>query len=131
MSLLVLDASAAASWLLPDEAAPAGLKAVARATLTAPWLLWAELRNVLLVNERRGRLPAGAAETFLEAFAGLGVRLDTAPAEAEVLRLARTHGLTVYDALYLELALRLGAGLATLDAHLADAARRSAVAVIG
>ncbi len=98
--------------------------------LFAPWLLWAELRNILIVNERRGRLPHGAAEAFLEAFEGLNVCLDTAPAEAEVMRLARTHELTIYDALYLELALRLHARLATLDGRLADAARRSAVDVI-
>lgn len=130
MSRIVVDASAAAALLLPDETTPAALDAFAHAALDAPWLFWAELRNILIVSERRGRLPAGAAETVLKAIDGLGIRLDAAPSEAEVMRLAREHGLTVYDALYLELAVRIGAPLATLDGKLAEAARRSSVAVL-
>jgi predicted nucleic acid-binding protein len=131
LSRIVIDASAAAALLLPDEAAPVGLDEMAHAALDAPWLFWAELRNILIVSERRGRLPAGAAETFLSAIDGLGVRLDATPSEPDVMGLARMHGLTVYDALYLELARRLGAPLATLDGRLAEAARRSSVAVLG
>ncbi len=121
---LVLDASAVVAWLMPDEAAPAGLldRATAAAGLAAPWLFWAELRNILIVSERRGRLPTGTAEAFLAAVAGLGIRHDHDPDEAAVLRLARTHRLSVYDALYLDLALRLGCPLATLDTRLAEAA---------
>lgn len=127
----MIDASAAAALLLPDEVAPVALEELLEVGLDAPWLFWAELRNILLVSERRGRLPPGAAEAFLDAIDGLNVRLDTAPSEADVMRLARSHGLTVYDALYLELALRLGGLLATLDAKLADSARRSSVTLLG
>jgi len=121
--MLVVDASAVAGWLLPDEAGT-DLAALlsAHVSICAPSLLWAELRNILIVTERRGRLPAGAAEQFLRIFDGLGVTLDTAPVENEVLRLARQHRLTVCDALYLELAMRSGGVLSTLDRALAAAA---------
>jgi predicted nucleic acid-binding protein len=120
---IVIDASAMAALLLPDEADPPGLHNVARSGLDAPWLFWAELRNILIVSERRGRLPAGAAERLLGAADGLRIRLHADQSEAAVLRLARSHGLSVYDALYLELGLRLGAALMTLDGRLAAAAR--------
>ena len=108
-----------------------GLDAVAEAELGAPWLFWVELRNILIVGERRGRLAPGLAEGFLEAVEALGLALDAAPSSAAVLRLARGHRLTAYDALYLELALRQGARLMTLDGALAQAARAEGVALVG
>lgn len=133
---LILDASVVAALLLPDETPPAHLAAsvdAATGQLHAPWLLWAELRNVLLLAERRGRLPEGAAEAFLPLADRLGIALDTGADSAAVLRLARGHRLTIYDALYLELALRHGAStgavLATLDARLGAAARAEGVAL--
>lgn len=99
------------------------------ADFLAPWLLWAELRNILIVTERRGRLPQGLADQLIEAVEGLGILLDTAPSNAGVLSLARRHGLTVYDALYLDLAQRRGAMLSTLDAKLAQAARAEGVSL--
>ena len=127
---LVVDASLLAGLLLPDEQGtdPA---AFASEDLAAPWLLWAELRNILVVNERRGRLAPGLAEQMLDAVEALGIRLDTRPSGASVLYLARRHRLTVYDALYLELALRLGARLGTHDAALSAAARAEGVAPPG
>ncbi|MBW7861519.1 MAG: type II toxin-antitoxin system VapC family toxin [Rhodocyclaceae bacterium] len=127
---LVVDASAVAGWLLPDDTGPDLAELVVdHADFTAPWLLWAELRNILIVTERWGRLPPGLADQLIEAVEGLGITLDTAPSNAGVLALARRHGLTVYDALYLDLALRSGAVLATLDDQLAHAARAEGVAL--
>lgn len=130
---LVLDASAAAGLLMPDEAAPAGLVHTvgAAGSLCAPWLFWVELRNILIVGERRGRLAEGTAEAFLEAVDALGIAFDTGPSGARVLDLARRHRLSAYDALYLELALRRQLPLATLDAALAGAARAEEVRVLG
>jgi predicted nucleic acid-binding protein len=68
---------------------------------------------------------------ILEAVAGFGIALDTRPVEARVLALARGHGLTVHDALYLELALRREAALMTLDAALGRAAEAEGVALAG
>ena len=128
MSVLVVDASAVAGWLMPDEAGQdLGRLADRFDSFAAPFLLWAELRNILVMGERRGRLPAGMAEQAIEAIEGLAITLDTQPSNAAVLRLARTHGLTVYDALYLDLALRLGAPLATLDGALKRAAEAEGV----
>jgi predicted nucleic acid-binding protein len=67
------------------------------------------------------------ADQLIEAVEGLGIELDTTPSPAGVLALARRHGLTVYDALYLDLALRRDAVLSTLDTKLAQAARSEGV----
>ena len=87
---------AVAGWLLPDEDGPdlAGLVAT-HADLLAPWLLWAELRPILLVTEGRGRQPQGLTDQLIAAVEGLGIVLDTATSNAGVLALARHHGLTV------------------------------------
>ncbi|TPE45714.1 type II toxin-antitoxin system VapC family toxin [Amaricoccus solimangrovi] len=127
---LVVDASLIAGLLLPDEQGIAP-ELLAADELVAPWLLWAELRNILIVNERRGRLAPGLAEQMLDAVKALGIGLDTRPAEASVLQLARRHRLTIYDALYLELALRSGARLGTHDTALRVAAGQEAVGIVG
>lgn len=128
--MVVIDASALVGWLMPDEHGidlPA--LAVQHEEILAPWLLWAELRNILVVSERRGRIPLGAAEQITDAVDAFGITLDTAPTGSVVLELVRRHRLTVYDALYLELALRQGATLASLDAALLAAARAEGVVV--
>lgn len=132
MADLVLDASALAASVLPNAAGP-DLAALARQhdAFRAPWLIWAEIRNILIVLERRGRLPEGFADEALAAIDGLAIALDTAPDSGAVLRLARRHGLSAHDALYLELASRHGAVLATRDAALAAAARAEGVALAG
>ncbi|MFQ8433778.1 hypothetical protein [Amaricoccus sp. W119] len=57
---LVVDASLIARLLLPDEQGIV-LELLAADDLVAPWLLWAELRDILIVNERHGRLAPGRA----------------------------------------------------------------------
>lgn len=131
MATLVVDASAVAGWLMPDEAGQDLASLAARYdSFAAPFLLWSELRNILIVGERRGRLPKGIPEQLIEAVDGLGIVLDTTPSNAGVLRLARTHGLTVYDAMYLDLALRLDADLATFDTALHRAALAEGIVVV-
>ncbi|OAN52891.1 twitching motility protein PilT [Paramagnetospirillum marisnigri] len=130
---LVIDASIAACWAFGDEDSPAAdraLNLIQAEDTVAPALLWYELRNILVVNERRGRLSQADTAAFLRDMARLGVVTDHHPDEAEILRLARAHRLTVYDAVYLELAQRLGYPLATLDAELARAARAEGTPVI-
>lgn len=128
---LVLDASALAGWLMPDEEGPDLARLAAEHTVfAAPWLIWAEIRNILIVSGRRGRIPAGVVDQALEAVEALAVTLDTAPSNASVVALCRKHGLTAYDALYLELALRMGATLATRDGALRRAAGAEGVAVV-
>ncbi len=96
-----------------------------------PSLWWFEVRNLLIVNERRGRLTAGDSLSFLRELDRLGIIQDRMPVESELLRLARAHRLSVYDAAYLELASRTRAKLATLDKALVLAARQESVALLG
>lgn len=130
----VLDASIAASWAFRDEEHPEARQALARLRTDearAPALWWFEVRNTLVVNERRGRLREGDTAAFLRDLACLPIGLDHAPDEAAVLALARQHRLTVYDAAYLELARREGLPLASLDGALRGAAAACGVALFG
>jgi len=122
----VLDASIPACWVLQDEEDPRADTAFARIRsdeAVVPGLWWFEIRNILVVNERRKRITESDTGVFLRDLAGLRVRVDREPVESVVLKLARTHGLSVYDASYLELAIREAIPLATLDAQLTAAAR--------
>jgi predicted nucleic acid-binding protein len=96
-----------------------------------PILWWFEVRNVLVINERRGRIDPPSSSAFLTDLEGLPIHFDRQPNGERVLALARTHRLTVYDAAYLELALRVDAPLATLDGQLARAARAEKVSLLG
>ncbi len=95
-----------------------------------PSLWWFEVRNVLLVNERRGRLTERETAAFLHALSRLVITVDRSPGE-DVLVLARRYGLTAYDAAYLELARREDLSFATLDRQLIEAARAERVTLIG
>lgn len=129
--MLVVDASVLLATIMPDEAG-FDLRSVCApyAEVMAPGLLWVELRNVLLAAERRGRLPEGALESALEDVEAVAIVLDHLPRSAALIGLARQHRLSTYDALYLELALRCGADLATLDARLATAATAEGIQVV-
>lgn len=130
----VLDASIALCWSFPDEEHPQAAEALDRIRTDeacVPSLWWFEVRNALLVNERRERLREADIAAFLRGLFRLPVAVDRAPGEAEVLALARRHRLAVYDAAYLELAQRQGVLLATLDGALTIAARAEKVPLIG
>ena len=126
----VIDASIVACWAFRDEDHPLADRALQRLRTDeaiAPSLWWFEIRNILVVNERRKRLTEADSAAFLRDLSHLGISLDRTPDESEVLRLARMHRLSVYDAAYLELAQRTGCDLVTLDAALARAACAEAV----
>ena len=125
MSVFVLDASVAAAWLLEQQASPRADLALARLEEEAalvPQLWRLEVRNCLLVATRRARLTAGTAAHRLEALRALPIRTDSQPDLAVALTLAERHRLSFYDAIYLELAKRHAAPIATLDKALAQAA---------
>ena len=129
----VLDASIAACWAFDDEDHPVAALALERVRTDearVPSLWWFEVRNTLIVNERRGRLTESDTAAFLRGLVRLPVTLDRSPKETDVLGLARHHRLTVYDAAYLELARREGAPLATLEAALATSARAERVPLL-
>lgn len=124
----VLDASITPCWAFADEDHPIAAAALNRletnqALVPAVW--WFEIRNALVVNERRGRLHQADTARFPGNLTQLAIRIDHAPADAALLTLARQYRLSVYDAAYLELAQREGQVLATLDA----APRRAAMEI--
>ena len=134
MSAPVLDCSVACAWLLDDESVPDAdrvLEQVVTYGASAPGLLWAELRNALVMAERRGRLAPAQTEAALAEIEELDIELDHAPNGATTLRLARKHQLSVYDALYLELAVRRRRELATLDRALGRAAESEGIEICG
>ena len=129
----VLDASIAACWAFQDEDHPDAALAFARIRTeeaVVPSLWWFEVRNILIVNERRRRISEPGTFAFLRELSRLRIRIDREPREAGVLRLARLHGLSVYDAAYLEVAQREGLPIATLDKRLSAAAHAEAVELV-
>jgi predicted nucleic acid-binding protein len=129
----VLDSSVTMAWVLRDEQsaqADAALEQVAEIGGIAPALWWVEVRNVLVIAECRGRLTQEETAAAVQAIDALGIHLDHAPDNASLLRLARTHGLSAYDALYLELAVRQQRPLATLDRKLSVAAQAEGIALM-
>ena len=131
MTAVVVDASvAAASCLRDDEdtiAADAAMARISDETSFVPGIFWHEIRNVLLVAERRGRIEPEAAERHLRRLRMLPLVTDHDQDDAETVTLARRHKLAAYDAAYLETAKRRGASLATLDTKLATAATAEGV----
>ena len=130
---LVLDASVAMCWAMRDERDPLATAAAARAIsddVLVPALWWFELRNSLVVAERRSRIAVAETAMFLANLDAFAITIDRTPDNNSVLRLARERRLTVYDAAYLELAIREGAVLATLDTALMRAARAEGVSLI-
>lgn len=131
---VVLDASALLGLALDGEASDHAQRMLDHAAAeggVVPTLFWYELRNALLMAERRGRITSDGVAAFLADVALLPITVDDLPRDAVVLQLARQHGLTVYDASYLELAMRTGAPLATLDTALRSAAQRAGVGTVG
>ena len=129
----VLDASIAACWAFQDEQHPdadMALRQIRTEEAVVPCLWWFEVRNILVVNERRQRITMADSAAFLLHLSRLRVRVDRLPDEGSILRLARTHRLSVYDAAYLELAQREGLALATLDGDLQKAAAGEGVSLL-
>lgn len=132
----VLDASVALAWCFEDEQSARTdqvLQALeqGKAIVPAIWLL--EVGNALLGAERRGLLTPAETAHFLELLRNLPINVEDTPATrpwSEILSLARLHRLSTYDATYLDLAMRLGLPLATLDAALRQAAQDSGVTVL-
>ena len=131
----VLDCSVAKSWVFPDEATESTDQLReslldGRAFVPALWPI--EVANVLLVATRRGRIDRTEWPRIARNLEALPLVIDpvsTSRIWGEVLDVARTHRLSAYDAMYLELAIRMQLPLATLDRALATAARAAGVAV--
>ena len=133
----VLDASIALAWALPDETSLQADQFLSRVSakdvLWVPPLWWYEVANALILAERRKRLTEADGIQLRELYGMLPIKTDMiiGPDTIERLRtLAREYSLSAYDATYLELALRKGLRLATLDQNLQAAARKAGVRIL-
>ncbi len=134
--LFVLDCSVAMAGTLPDEFLPHAVALLGRASETgavAPLFWPIEIANSLLVAQRRTRITSEARLFALADFSALAIELDGETqrhASGRTSRLAAQHGLSAYDAAYLELAQRRNLALATLDKALGRAAKRESIEVL-
>jgi predicted nucleic acid-binding protein len=130
----VLDCSVTMAWYFKDEAqayADAVRTALGGAGAVVPALWPLEVANILALGERRKRSTEAEAGVWLRYLRRLPIQVDgETPARAwsDILHVARLHGLSAYDAAYLELAIRRGLPLATLDDRLKAAAKAAGVA---
>jgi predicted nucleic acid-binding protein len=135
---IVIDASMALAWVferqqpIDSDRANRLLAACGEVSWWIPGLCHLEVANALLVAERRSVLPRMESDRFLAHLNSLPITTDAQPTQersARILALARGHGLSSYDATYLELAQRLGAALASFDRQLNRAASAIGVAL--
>jgi predicted nucleic acid-binding protein len=132
---IVIDASVALAWCFPDEASDYAddiLVALEGHSMLVPALWAIEITNALLVAERRKRIKQSAIRRFVELLNGLTVvtvSQSVTESVSNILPLAREYDLSAYDAAYLDVALRHGAPLATLDSNLQKAGRKAGIEI--
>ena len=127
----IVDASVGFAWVYQGQATPETdhllHEVTAGATVIVPALWFLEMSNVLLMAQRRHRLTAGERKAAMEKLTALQLTVDeegTRNAFGKTSELADKYGLTIYDATYLELALRRSLPLASRDGALKSAAKR-------
>jgi predicted nucleic acid-binding protein len=133
----VLDCSLALAWGLPDEQSPTADEFFSidhpHQELWVPSLWWFELANGLTMGRKRKRISENQFARLLRAYDMLPLKTDTNSGfdfVDSLQRVASQFDLSGYDAAYLELAIRKGAGLATLDQHLASMAHRAGISSV-
>ena len=124
------------AWCFEDEATEftdSVLEGLAQGSAKVPSIWFLEVANLLAISERTGRTNQAKITQFLRLLGSLPITVDAKTGEkafTDVLTLARTHKLTSYDAAYLELALREGLALATLDEELKRVANKLGVTIL-
>lgn len=138
MKRFVLDNSVTMRWLLAsmdakDQAyAECVLRSLSDADAVVPGLWHLEVVNVLMVAERKDHIVVSEVEGFLSQLEALPIETDPLTSRQSfnrILSLSRAYGLSSYDAAYLELAVREGLALASLDKALVKAAGQAGVAI--
>lgn len=130
---IVIDASVALAWCFPDEAsdyADSVLLALENRTAIVPSIWSVEITNALFVGERRKRIQQPEVRRFVELLTALTILEDGQPfadTMSNILPLSREYELSAYDAAYLDVAVRHGAPLATLDSALQKAGRAAGI----
>lgn len=131
----VIDNSVVMTWCFQDEGnryTEAVLDSLEEGEALVPAIWPLEAANVLLVAERRKRLSEASAIRFLALVQSLPIAVEQEPPErvfTEIVALARRHRLSAYDASYLDLAMRQGLPIATLDAAMIKAAKECRVPI--
>ena len=129
----VIDASVIVSWYIPGEQsdyAEGILFCLNTERAITPCLCYLEVNNALRVLERKGKALMLSVDKAVLAADKLHIIRDGAPNSFSlplVLRLSREYGLTIYDACYLELAVRLNLPIATLDNDLIKATEAAGI----
>jgi predicted nucleic acid-binding protein len=129
----VLDASVAIAWVMRDEDHPLAdlaLREIRSGSAVVPGIWWYELRNILVVNERRSRISVYDSDRFVQSPRHLSIDVAFPQNSSETLRLSRKHKLSVYDAAYLAVAMAELLPLSTLDKYLATSALSEGVALL-
>jgi predicted nucleic acid-binding protein len=130
LSLLVLDASVAVKWFLPRAAEPLAEEALALlrryaegdVEFAVPDLFWAEIGNILWKSARAGRISQKSATTALADILSYGFPTVSGNELADsALAIALATGRTVYDAMYVALAIQRDATFVTADERLVNA----------
>jgi predicted nucleic acid-binding protein len=130
----VLDASIAAVWALSDEAserAETAHELLKNENALVPRIWWYEVRNLLVVNERRKRITAADTAQFLALLASYPIQVETLDDEEAIFRAARQYRLSFYDAAYFAVSQRHHLPLATLDGDLEAAAVSAGIPLVG
>jgi predicted nucleic acid-binding protein len=137
VSRFVLDASVVLTWCFPDENAPMAEHVADMFkhgdTAIVPSFWPHEVLNALLVGEKRKRISRELVRSFLDDLARLPIVLEQFPATIvfdRVQHFSRLHGLTAYDAAYLDLAADSGFPLATLDEDLMRACKKARIRLV-
>ncbi len=133
----VIDCSVAMAWCFLDEGTASTQKLLERmdgeaALVPAWWFL--EITNVLVLAEKKGRIKSEKVAEFVAMIECFDLEIDEeaqARAFRHLLPLCRTHQLTSYDAIYLDLAVRRKLPLASLDEPLRKAAKKLGVKLLG
>ncbi len=133
----VVDSSVGFAWVHPHQATPETDSLLERlgagTAIIVPPLWFTEIANGLLVLQRRKKLTAQERKTALETLFNLRLTVDEEMAKAafrKTSELAENHGLSVYDATYLEIALRRKTSLASRDRALQQVAKRCGLKVL-
>jgi predicted nucleic acid-binding protein len=132
----VLDASVTLAYVFSEETTPFATTVMHRlgvesAHVPSIWPL--EIVNALLAAERQKRLAPSQVDGLRLELGALPVEIEQASPSGLLgleIDAARTHGLSIYDAAYLALAIRRSIPLATLDARLQSAAKRAGIALL-
>lgn len=134
---LVLDSSAILAWIYAEETTQEIRAVLDQVIDRGAWVpeIWKlEVGNALQTALRKGRIDAAFRDASFADLGHLPIRVDSETgrqAWGATLQLSETHRLTVYDAAYLELALRRALPLATLDEQLRTAAMAEGVLLLG